>query len=224
MKNLFTLLLTVMISGTAFAQEFNTYPDNQTVTGPVSKFELVGHAFIKNVSGDTVFTWKRINNDLPTNWTAAICDNQTCWGTDVDRNTIFIKEGDSSILDPHFYPAMTDGTGFNRLIVWRGNDSLNADTVEVTADTWGTTARLVKGGNKDVTVYPNPANNELNLRFEAVGTVSVEIYDVLGKKMKSYTHSGNTSRTDISDLRPGLYIIKVTEGTKTYSRTFKKTN
>lgn len=213
-----------MISGTVFAQEFNSHPRNQTVTGPVTKFELVGHAFIKNVSGDTTFTWKRINNDLPTNWEAAICDNQTCWGTDVDRNVIFIREGDSSILDPHFYPSNTDGIGYNRVIVWRGNDSLNADTLEFNADTWGTSARLIKGGNKDLTVYPNPANKELNLRFEASATATVEIYDVLGKKMKSYTHTGNTSSTNISDLKPGLYIIKVTEGDKTYSRTFKKTN
>ncbi len=224
MKNIFTLLFTVILSGAVFAQEFNSYPKNQTVTGPASEFELVGHAFIKNISGDTTFTWKRITNDLPANWSAAICDNQTCWDVIVNRNTIFIPVGDSSILDLHFYPQNTAGTGFNRLLVWRGNDSLNADTVEYTADTWGNSARLIRGSNKDLTVYPNPANKELSLRFEASTTASVEIFDVLGKKMKSYTHSGNTSTADISDLRPGLYLVKVTEGNKTYSRTFKKTN
>ncbi len=62
-----------------------------------------------------------------------------------------------------------------------------------------------------LTIFPNPVSNgkvfistKLNL------TKNIEIYDVLGKKIISQTLYGKELR--ITDLNPGVYILKIKEG------------
>ena len=62
-----------------------------------------------------------------------------------------------------------------------------------------------------LTIFPNPVSNgkvfistKLNL------TKKIEIYDVLGKKIISQILYGKELR--ITDLNPGVYILKIKEG------------
>jgi len=64
---------------------------------------------------------------------------------------------------------------------------------------------------KGLNVFPNPVSNgkvfvytELNL------TKNIEIYNVLGKKIISQTLYGKELK--ISNLNPGVYILKIKEG------------
>ncbi|MHB1278995.1 MAG: T9SS type A sorting domain-containing protein, partial [Bacteroidia bacterium] len=203
---------------------FYTYPDSGNVTGSSEEFELVLHGFIVNQNAaDSNFTWKRITNNLQTNWEASICDKVTCWSPQVHTNTFVIPQGDSSILDAHFYLNNTIGNGHIQIAVWSGNDSANADTIDYFASTWALFAAKV-GNDKTVKIYPNPTKGQLNLDFESTGTVEVEIFDVLGKKMRSFSHEGEHSSMDLSDLPNGLYIIRISENGEVYSRTFRKAN
>lgn len=60
-------------------------------------------------------------------------------------------------------------------------------------------------------VYPNPANDVVNVKSADVAVVSVEVYDVLGKKVKEVS----ASKVDVSNLVSGVYVLKVNteEGT-----------
>ena len=64
---------------------------------------------------------------------------------------------------------------------------------------------------ESLSIFPNPVSNgkvfistKLNL------TKTIEIYDVLGKKIVSQTLYGKELK--ISDLNPGVYILKIKEG------------
>lgn len=66
----------------------------------------------------------------------------------------------------------------------------------------------------DVNVYPNPAGNELTINYylPAARNVSMEMYDVTGRKVKQNIQSllpaGNhEEKIDISDLSPNAYIL-----------------
>lgn len=60
----------------------------------------------------------------------------------------------------------------------------------------------------DVSVYPNPANNILNIRLNNSNTTlkSVQLYDVTGKRV---FNSNTASTIDVSNFSRGLYILKV---------------
>ncbi|WP_445747128.1 T9SS type A sorting domain-containing protein [Polaribacter sp.] len=56
-------------------------------------------------------------------------------------------------------------------------------------------------------MYPNPANNRLNI--SAANTIkNAEIYNVLGKKVMNVTINKTSESIDISNLASGVYMIK----------------
>ncbi len=76
-------------------------------------------------------------------------------------------------------------------------------------------SKLQNLGNSNISSYPNPVSNQLNLAIETEnsGTANVLITDLSGKVLvnKVYTVTGgaNTVRVNTSALASGNYIIKV---------------
>jgi NADP-dependent 3-hydroxy acid dehydrogenase YdfG len=72
-------------------------------------------------------------------------------------------------------------------------------------------------------IYPNPVDELLNLSIStdlAIDSGSVEVYDVLGRKMIQREVSfanGNTQQIDVSELNAGIYIVQMSFNSKTYS-------
>jgi len=74
--------------------------------------------------------------------------------------------------------------------------------------------------NNNVSVYPNPAENNLYIRSNT--TLSkVAVYNVLGARVKEY---GNVAQSvNVSDLATGVYNIKITDTNgKTFTSMFMK--
>lgn len=65
---------------------------------------------------------------------------------------------------------------------------------------------------KDVEVFPNPARNELNIRFRTNSSKSeVQIFDMSGKHVVMKKIENN--QIDISELIIGTYLLKLNEQT-----------
>jgi len=58
-----------------------------------------------------------------------------------------------------------------------------------------------------VSIFPNPASNELNITTEEPGVVNVMVYDVSGRRVIDQNISGG--RLDVSSLQSGYHVIKV---------------
>ena len=217
------LSITLIIFGlNSYAQDFQVRSKTGKVWGKATEFEVVAHNSVRNLGATADFTWKRMNQNFPSQWKAAICDNIACWDVSVLRGTVSIGANDSSLIDFHFYPYGQTGFGTENLLIWKGNDSLNADTIKFELNAVGTSKNSQKDNNL-LNLYPNPAKNTLNLNFESsTQNVKVEIYDVLGNIIIKHRHSQPTSGINISDLPNGLYVLRVFDGDKTHSRTFKK--
>ena len=76
-----------------------------------------------------------------------------------------------------------------------------------------------------INLFPNPAGNELKISFanSKSSSGSIEIFDILGKKVKSINNIDFTKAViDVSDLNKGTYYIKVNTSKTTISKTFLK--
>ncbi|MDF2438453.1 MAG: Protein of unknown function precursor [Bacteroidota bacterium] len=69
--------------------------------------------------------------------------------------------------------------------------------------------------NNQIRIYPNPANDCINVNCKPDNFVSVQ--NLLGQKLIEIKTNGNTAKIDISDLSAGVYIISVKTETSTHT-------
>ncbi len=63
-------------------------------------------------------------------------------------------------------------------------------------------------------VYPNPANNLVNIKTKAVnGDTKIQIFDINGRSVMQRNLSVNETQIDVSQLTTGIYILKMTNDT-----------
>ena len=81
----------------------------------------------------------------------------------------------------------------------------------------------------NVTLFPNPVQSKLNLRFDMdnEGEYAFEIFDVTGRKMMAekagIIFPGQTTELDLSLLAPALYLLKITPSEEDSFKQFKIT-
>ncbi len=70
-------------------------------------------------------------------------------------------------------------------------------------------------------VYPNPANNILNIRAATDSEIQkVSIFDIAGKQLKQQV--GNVTSIAVDDLNSGFYLLEITIDGKTTIKKFVK--
>jgi len=69
---------------------------------------------------------------------------------------------------------------------------------------------------KEIVLYPNPAKDKLNLKWNSTNTISITIYNALGQELSTTFLSKQDDSIDISNLQNGLYFLKVSDGNKTW--------
>jgi len=67
----------------------------------------------------------------------------------------------------------------------------------------------------EVLVFPNPANETINIHVSNnfADKISVEVYDVLGKKYLSQSSTGNGMKINSAEFAKGIYFLKITTST-----------
>jgi len=87
-----------------------------------------------------------------------------------------------------------------------------------TNDVWRQSGVLAVADNLTLnfTIYPNPASDFINIISASNTSKKIAIYDVIGKQV--YQKNTSNSRINISDLKAGLYFVKVAQDGKTMTR------
>jgi len=68
---------------------------------------------------------------------------------------------------------------------------------------------------KKISIYPNPANTEINIISPSIDNVQIEISNAMGQLI---IKTQNKKKIDISNLTTGLYFISVEEGQHRYTQ------
>jgi hypothetical protein len=75
----------------------------------------------------------------------------------------------------------------------------------------------------DVMVYPNPAQNELNLNIpEEMNVRAVKVYSVNGSLLRHYSPQDNYDNIDITSLNGGIYFVAVETDEEVITKKFIK--
>ncbi len=60
---------------------------------------------------------------------------------------------------------------------------------------------------KSLNIYPNPAQNTVNVVMDEHSTATINIYDMVGRKVKEITTNSKVTTINIEDLEKGIYMI-----------------
>jgi len=67
-------------------------------------------------------------------------------------------------------------------------------------------------------VFPNPANDVLNVTVNTDGQGTLRIFDVTGRVVLAHTITSNSTSLDLTSLTSGSYVLSVEHGTSTVTR------
>jgi endonuclease I/chitodextrinase len=123
---------------------------------------------------------------------SATATTTTISGINVSGNVIISISGNSSTSNRVRFDDLS----------WTCSSSLGVDDLE----------------DKNFTIYPNPSNGSIKINFsDSTEKHTVQIFSILGQKVfeKKYTNSAHAA---IEDLPIGVYLVKVTEKSKSLSK------
>lgn len=161
-----------------------------------------------NTSEDIDMTWIREEVYLSSGWETAICDPIRCYLPFVSKEEFVLPANDTAILDAHLYPQQTRGDSALLNVRVVGSNA-PSDTMEIPYTFYQEQSTATNHIEKTkVVLYPNPASTYFKVKSESTITF-VEIYDILGKQLKSVEVDSNTAYVDVLDLVKGIYIIRI---------------
>ena len=98
-----------------------------------------------------------------------------------------------------------------------GNESEWSSSIEAT------TTNLNSYLESNVTLYPNPAKEFVDVRVDGdVNVIGMEVYDVYGKLINTVNVIDNLTRINVSGLANGMYFVRVTTEQGVVTKRFVK--
>jgi len=76
--------------------------------------------------------------------------------------------------------------------------------------------------DKDITIFPNPANNHLKVISKIQQITTVEIIDLSGRIIKTVEVNGNNMLIEVESMKSGVFILKVNNEIGSVSKKFIK--
>lgn len=146
------------------------------------------------------------------------CDNPNNLNSDI-RVLSSTRKGsldkDSAFDLTFVYSVINDcnkaGNTAQKLKNWYVNDSFPSKSY------WGLDVERNEIQSKNISVYPNPFNNLLNIDLlPGTETTQITLIDAFGKVILSQTITTNSEKIDVSKLSDGLYILKAQSNNNIY--------
>ncbi|MCC6816031.1 MAG: T9SS type A sorting domain-containing protein [Saprospiraceae bacterium] len=222
MNKIFTLLFISFLFSAAYAQNnkfaAETYPCKDTFTvDPNNPLDHVCHNYVKNNTGVILkLLWRRYDIEVPAGWEPTMCDNVNCYATFItacpEEYVNEIPKGQKMLADMHVYDGGLPGTEcYIKLKVFEKEDTTSSINIDYLFNKESVGTKNIQR-NIAVRMFPNPAQNQLNIDYNS-GLSRIDIYNVVGSKVLSYKSEPSKSY-DISMLEDGVYFIKfiTTEG------------
>lgn len=126
-------------------------------------------------------------------------------------------------------PAIIIAAGNYHTVIYQSLTWYNSDTslIKTAIDQFFNTVGLEdQSSNDEISVYPNPATDVLNIDLNTLKENSfqgLEVYDLQGKKMKLvYQKINNTLRLSVGYFPAGNYILEITYNEGVFRKTFVK--
>ena len=165
---------------------------------------------IKNIKGsELILEYKRILADTSEKWEFTLCDNFQCIGELVEVGTFYPMK-DKELTEFKLTPDPKGHADTSRIMYefWDRDTPNVKDTLEYTMIlAWGLNTETAEN---PINFYPNPVKNSLNISLTDESVV--EVFSLQGKLLLQETMGVTNDPLDVSSLKSGMYMLRVTTG------------
>jgi hypothetical protein len=222
MKKIILLSLISLFSLAGFSQSYTISNRNSLLSGTPSSDHFESIITITNTSNaDIKYTWYKLSQNLQTGWTTQLCDPVTCFDPIPDSNNFTLKAGKSSTFSVKVNPNNISGLGKITLGL-KVDGTNNFDTITFNINSWALGVNNNLSKLPELSVYPNPAQNEININFDSKFSYQVEILNIIGNRVKVISNLEGHSKLDVSDLPDGVYIVRLNDRGRLLTRRITK--
>ena len=129
---------------------------------------------------------------------------------DVDAGVIAYSNTQTVLFSDSFKVDIT-----NSLNGWLPNQEVSIEATTLSTNSYSLS---------NVSIYPNPSNGIINVRFETTSNdnVKIELFDLQGRRVYRSNHSSNQSLFDepivTGKLASGIYVLNVSQGNKSTTK------
>jgi len=160
---------------------------------------------------DVVSYWVNYNNCETTTTTTTFPDLDLSDGSTVEYSVY--EDGDNGITTEHMKVIGGGHTWPGSIINIPGT---NQD-IDASMEIWLFFSRFDINGqlsvnefeNRQVSIYPNPTNSNINLSLSFSDEVNYELFSPLGKQLIIGTIKSSNQEIDLSNLPPNIYYLKL---------------
>ena len=114
--------------------------------------------------------------------------------------------------------GLTPNTTYQMQVQTNCGDNLSQWSATITQTTTGLNSYL----ENNISLYPNPANDYIDVRVDELNVTSMEVYDVYGKLINTVNVVNNPTRINVSGLATGMYFVRVTTEQGVVTKSFIK--
>lgn len=154
--------------------------------------------------------WKLVKFNINPDWETQVCDDNNCYKKNLDacpsnKPNVF-PAGETHNWSVHVFPNGSADTCSMIFYLYSNAEMTNKlDSIFLTYKIYKPSPTKTISINRDITIYPNPTSDYF--QFSSKSNIGkVEVYSMIGKKIKTYEKSQINYST--KDLRNGIYLIR----------------
>lgn len=203
-KTLLLLLFSFLSLQVGFAQlSISETVVNETVEigGPDKEIVLY---LTNNSATTTTVKWDR-TQDLPDGWQTYVCDIEQCFFPGTSTSEFNIESG-QEVFFKMYFRATAEGTVSSVVDLYDVNNT--SDAVQVTYNASSVTSDVDDLVTENIKVYPNPTSSNIYIS-NTDGIQSMEVYNIIGKKVRHFADVDSATPYNIEDLPRGMYLIRL---------------
>lgn len=221
----FTLgILLLFSSYISSAQSFSVQHDTVYFKYSGTEIATVADGIINrstNPEDSITLAWKVLATDFPSDWQAksGLVDNKNVYTFIGLWPTGALSYSNKYPIGPGDFHLLTDlsaavSTGTHYITIRMYNYAVPTDSATETYVISYSTVGVqgVAKPQNEVVLYPNPAQNDVNIVYDPAADVkNITVYNIIGKTMAVYKVSNSSSANlDLGNIPSGLYFARLT--------------
>ena len=211
MRKIYLFLLIILPFGLVSQAQHFIFDPTDNYENTVSHVFWTNHTvFMQNLTGgELILSWELLELDFPDEWQADLCDYVNCYMGIPENGTMLpVSDTTRGYLRITLNPNGLVGTGTVSFKVYDDKHPEMVDTVNFTIHTTILSDLAQIQAQQELSIYPNPAQDQISLHSNFEGPVILQILNLAGQPVLEHeVQYGGSNQIDVAHLPIGMYFV-----------------